>query len=229
MQGKFRFSLDGVDATARQFAEVRRRLSELASSVSGNVRRLLSRVSSVEASVASLSTGGNPSGVAGTDVVVSPSHGGTGCRNVYWNLLSLSPQRFVSVLEDGSFGVVRSTRDAMTDVCEADSFIPVGALRQVKWLVYRLNDDVDMKGDDATPVVGMSAEDLDEAGLGFFVQYDDECNPVGVDYPMLGVAALRLAQEAMDRVDELKASVGELSARVDRIEGSSLGNLVDRR
>lgn len=227
MPSKFRFSLDGVDATARQFAEVRHRLSELASTVGSTARRIMARVSAVEATLGSLSDSEVPTGVVDGDVVVSPAHGGTACRNVYRNLLSLTPRRFVSVLEDGTFGVVRSTRDSMTDVVDADSFIPVDALRRVKWLVYRLKDDVNLKGDDAIPIVGVSAEDLDDAGLGFFVQYDDEGNPVGVDYPMFGVAALRLAQEAMGEVDELKALVGELASRIDRMDRSCTG-LSDR-
>ena len=52
MQGKFKFSLDGVDATARQLAEVRRQLRELRASVS----RLGERVSGVEKDFESLTT-----------------------------------------------------------------------------------------------------------------------------------------------------------------------------
>lgn len=153
MQGKFRFSLDGVDATARQFAEVRRQLREL------------------------------------------PSHGGTRVRNAY----DCSSKYSVVIGSD------------------ADEFVPLDALRQVKWWVYWLKDELNLKLDDAQPVVGLLAEDLDDAGLGFFCKYDGDGNPTGVDYPKLSMAALRLAQRSMDEVDGLRAEVARLSSLVGKM------------
>lgn len=154
MQGKFRFSLDGVDATARQFAAVRRQLEELPASVGKSVGRL------------------------GTD---------------------------------------RSSVYSVANVGDADESIPVDALRQVKWRVYWLKDDLNLKLDDAQPVVGLIAEDLDRVGLGFFCEYDGDGNPTGVDYPRLSVAALRLAQQAMSKVDELRTEVSRLSSLVGKM------------
>lgn len=56
MQSKFRFSFDGVDATARQFAEVRRQLRELSASVGKSVSRVAERVSTVENDFKQLTT-----------------------------------------------------------------------------------------------------------------------------------------------------------------------------
>lgn len=168
MQGKFRFSLDGVDATARQFAEVHRQLVELLSSVGKSVNRLSKRVTGVENDFESL----------GTD---------------------------------------RSSVYSVANVGDADEFIPVDALRQVKWRVYWLKDDLNLKLDDAQPVVGLLAEDLDDAGLGFFCEYDGDGGLTGVDYPRLSVAALRLAQEAMSEVDELRTEVARLSSLVGKM------------
>lgn len=217
MQGKFRFSLDGVDATARQFAEVHRQLRELPASVEGSISRLGERVTAVEGDFVSLTTNENERKSGGSDAVIVPSHGGTGVRNVSDNPLSLAPRKPVYCLYDGTLGSDCSSAGAVADVSDADGFVPVDALRQMKWKVYFLKDDLNLKLDDAQPVVGLLAEDLDDAGLGFFCEYDDEGSPVGVDYPRLSVAALRLAQQAMDEVDGLRTEVARLSSVVGKM------------
>lgn len=217
MQGKFKFSLDGVDATARQFAEVRRQLRELPASVGGSVRRLGERVFEVENDFKSLTTEQSQSDAGDSNAVVVPAHGGTGVRNVFDSPLSLAPRKAVYCLYDGVLGTDCSSASSVEDVSDADGFIPLDNLRQLKWKVYFLKDDLNLKLDDAQPVVGLLAEDLDDAGLGFFCEYDDEGSPVGVDYPRLSVAALRLAQQAMDEVDELRTEVVRLSSLVGKM------------
>lgn len=214
---KFRFSLDGVDATARQFAEVHRQLTELPASVGKAVSRLGERVSGVEKDFASLTTERSHADAGETNVVVVPAHGGTGVRNVFDNPLSLTPQKTVYALYDGTLGVDCSSVDSVVDVSDADDFVSLDAIRQVKWRVYWLKDDLNLRLDDAQPVVGLLAEDLDDAGLGFFCEYDGEGNPTGVDYPRLSVAVLRLAQQAMTEVDELRTEVARLSSLVGKM------------
>lgn len=217
MQGKFRFSLDGVDATARQFAEVRRRLEELFSSVGKSVSRLGRRVTDVEKDFESLVTEQSQADAGESNAVVVPAHGGTGVRNAYDNPISLNPRKTVYCLYDGTLGSDCSSTCSVVNVGDADEFIPVDALRQVEWRVYWAKDDLNLKLDDAQPVVGLLAEDLDDAGLGFFCEYDGEGNPTGVDYPRLSVAALRLAQQAMSEVDELRTEVARLSSLVGKM------------
>lgn len=217
MQSKFKFSLDGVDATARQFAEVRRQLRELPASVGKSVSRLGERVTDVEEDFNSLGVDLNQADADETSMVVVPSHGGTGVRSVFNNPLSLAPRKTVYCLYDGTLGVDCSSKYSVVNGSDADEFIPVDALRDMKWRVYWFKDDLNQKLDDAQPVVGLLAEDLDDAGLGFFCEYDDEGSPVGVDYPRLSVAALRLAQQAMDEVDELRAEVARLSSMVGKM------------
>lgn len=218
MQGKFRFSLDGADATARQFADVRRQLQELPASVGKSIGRLGKRVATVEDDFSSLTVWPGQADAGRSSAVVVPAHGGTGVVNAWSNPLSLMPSKTVYCLSDGRLGVDGSSNRMVTDVVDADEFIPVEALRRLKWRVYTYQDDLNLRVDDAQPVVGLLAEDLDGAGLGFFCEYDDDCVPTGVDYPKLSVAALRLAQEAMDEVDGLKAIVGELSSEIDRMK-----------
>ena len=217
MQGKFRFSLDGVDATARQFKDVHRRLEELFSSVSKSVSRLGRRVTDVEKGFESLVTEQSQADAGESNAVVVPAHGGTGVRNASENTLSLNPRKPVYCLYDGTLGVDCSSVCSVANVSDADEFIPVDALRRVEWRVYWLKDDLNLELDDAQPAVGLIAEDLDDAGLGFFCEYDADGNPTGVDYPKLSVAALRLAQQAMDEVDELRAEVARLSSVVGKM------------
>lgn len=217
MQSKFKFSLDGVDATARQFAEVHRQLAELPASVGKAVSRLGERVSGVEKDFESLTTEQNQADVGEANAVVVPAHGGTGVRNVFDSPLSLNPRKTVYCLYDGTFGCDCSSTCSVTNASDADGFVPVDALRQVKWRVYWMKDDLNLKLDDAQPVVGLIAEDLDDAGLGFFCEYDGDGNPTGVDYSRLSVAALRLAQQAMDEVDELRSEVARLSSLVGKM------------
>lgn len=217
MQSKFRFSLDGSDATARQFAEVRRQLVELPASVGKSVSRLGERVSDVEKDFESLTTTQNQADAGGANAVVVPTHGGTGVRNAFDRPLSLNPRKTVYCLYDGTLGSDCSTVHSVANVGDADGFIPVDAIRQVKWKVYSLRDDLNLRLDDAQPVVGLIAEELDDAGLGFFCEYDAGGNPTGVDYSKLSVAALRLAQQAMDEVDGLRDEVARLSSVVGKM------------
>ena len=217
MQSKFKFSLDGADATARQFAEVRRQLVELSASVGKSVGRLGERVSGVEKDFESLVTEQSRSDAGGSNAVMMPAHGGTGVRNAFENPLSSTPRKPVYCLYDGTLGADCSSTYSVANVGDADEFVPVDALRQVGWRVYTFNDDLNLNLDDAQPVVGLLAEDLDDAGLGFFCEYDGDGNPTGVDYPRLSVAVLRLAQQAMDEVDELRSEVARLSSLVGKM------------
>lgn len=217
MQSKFKFSLDGVDATARQFAEVRRQLVELPASIGKSISRLGERVSTVEQDFESLVTEPGWTDAGGSNAVVVPARGGTGVRNAYDSPLSLTPRKPVYCLYDGTLGCDCSSKYSMVDAGDADEFIPVDVLRQVEWRVYWLKDDLNQRLDDAQPVVGLVAEDLDDAGLGFFCEYDGDGNPTGIDYSRLSVASLRLAQQAMSEVDELRTEVARLSSLVGKM------------
>jgi hypothetical protein len=218
MQGKFRFSLDGVDATSRQFSEVRRQLRELSADVSKRVEEVGKRVVTVEDDLGSLIGEQDQANVYEGNAVIVPAHGGTGVRDVYSGSLLSSPLRPVYCLPDGRLGTDHSSACSVVNVDDADGFIPLDALRRVKWRVYMYEDDLNLRLDNTQPVVGLLAEDLDDAGLGFFCLYDEDSVPVGVDYPKLSIAALRLAQESMDEVDKLRVTVESLSSKIDKIE-----------
>lgn len=151
--------------------------------------------------------------------VLAPGNGGTGIANAYNNLFTVGPWRAVWVLSDGTMGTSQSSRTVKTDITDADEFINVNDLRRVKWCVYRFIEDMNLNLDDSTPRLGMIAEELDDNGLGWLVEYDeDTLQPVGINYPMLGVAALRLAQDAEDRCDALEQRVNELERMLEAKE-----------
>ena len=242
MQSKFKFSLDGADATARQFTEIKRQIQELPPSIVNSVKPMVEQITAMYQEIQTLTSNLDQrvqesirsnsytrpeidQKIQAVDQhastwnwgVLAPSNGGTGTGNAYENLFTVGPWRAAWVLGDGTIGTAQSIREVKTNICDADEFIPVDALRQVKWQVFRMKDDENQHLDDAQPMVGMIADDLDDAGLGFFCEYDEDGNLVGIDYPMLGVAALRLAQAAMDEVDRLKAGDGEPSPDAGRM------------
>lgn len=148
--------------------------------------------------------------------VLPPGNGGTGIANAYNHLFTVGPWRAVWVLSDGTMGTSQSSRTVKTDIRDADEFIDINDLRKVKWCVYRFIEDMNLNLDDSTPRLGMIAEELDDNGLGWLVEYDeDTLKPVGISYPMLGVAALRLAQDAEDRCDALEQRVNELEQALE--------------
>ena len=116
---------------------------------------------------------------------------------------------------DGSSRTAPSapSRKVKTDITDADQFIPIEALRKVKWQIFRYIADLNANNDSAMPRIGMIAEDLDSNGLGMFCTYDANDEPDGIDYQTLSVAALRLAQDAETRIDDLAQRLTQLEKR----------------
>lgn len=235
MTSKFKFSLDSADATARQFADIKRQLQELPPSIVNSVKPMVDQITAMYEEVQTLtnnldqrvqeSIARNSYTRSEIDAktqewnwgVLTPNRGGTGTANAYNNLFTSGQWRAAWILSNGTMGTAQSIRAVKTDIVDADDYIPVDALRKVKWCVYRMKDDKNLNLDDSQPLVGMIADDMDENGLGFFCEYDADGSLVGINYPMLGVAALRLAQQVADELDALKAKVETLSNGKDKI------------
>lgn len=235
MPSKFKFSLDSTDATARQFSDIKRQLQELPPSIVNSVKPMVDQITAMYEEVQTLtnnldqrvqeSIARNSYTRSEIDAktqewnwgILTPNRGGTGTANAYNNLFTSGQWRAAWILSNGTMGTAQSIRAVKTDIVDADYYIPVDALRKVKWCVYRMKDDKNLNLDDSQPMVGMIADDLDENGLGFFCEYDEDGTLVGINYPMLGVAALRLAQKVADEVDALKAKVETLSNGKDKM------------
>lgn len=235
MPSKFKFSLDSADATARQFSDIKRQLQELPPSIVNSVKPMVDQITAMYEEVQTLTNNldqrvqesitRNSYTRSEIDAktqewnwgVLTPNCGGTGTVNAYNNLFTSGQWRAVWVLSNGTMGTAQSIRAVKTDIVDADNYIPVDALRKVKWCIYRMKDDKNLNLDDSQPMVGMIADDLDENGLGFFCEYNADGSLVGINYPMLGVAALRLAQQVADELDALKAKVDEVSSNPDKM------------
>lgn len=145
--------------------------------------------------------------------VLSPGYGGTNTTNAYNNLFTVGSWRAVWALSDGTMGTSQSSRKVKQDFLKPD--ITLEQMRAVDWTLYRFIDDVNRNGDSATIHVGMIAEELDDNGLGQFVEYNDDYEPVGINYPMLGVWAIHEAHLAHDRIDRLEERLKALEGKID--------------
>lgn len=145
--------------------------------------------------------------------VLSTDHGGTNTTNAYDSLFTVGPWRAVWALSDGTMGTVQSSRKVKQDFLDPN--ITLEQMRSVDWTLYRFIDDVNMNGDSAMIHLGMIAEELDDNGLGLFVEYNDDYEPCGINYTMLGVWAIHEAHLAHDRIDELESRLKALEGKID--------------
>lgn len=145
--------------------------------------------------------------------VLSTDRGGTNTTNAYNNLFTVGPWRAVWALSDGTLGTSQSSRKVKQDFLKPD--ITLEQMRSVDWTLYRFIDDVNLNSDSATIHLGMIAEELDDNGLGQFVEYNDDYEPCGINYPMLGVWAIHEAHLAHDRIDELESRLKTLEGKID--------------
>lgn len=145
--------------------------------------------------------------------VLPPGRGGTNTTNAYNNVFSAGSWRAAWVLSDGTMGTAQSSRKVKQDFIMPD--ITLEQMRAVDWTLYRFIDDVNRNGDSAAIHIGMIAEELDDNGLGQFVEYNDDYEPVGINYPMLGVWAIHEAHLAHDRIDRLEERLKALEGKID--------------
>ena len=145
--------------------------------------------------------------------VLPPGRGGTNTTNAYNNVFSAGSWRAVWALSDGTMGTSQSSRKVKRDFLKPD--ITLEQMRAVDWTLYRFIDDVNRNGDSAAIHIGMIAEELDDNGLGQFVEYNDDYEPVGINYPMLGVWAIHEAHLAHDRIDRLEERLKALEGKID--------------
>lgn len=145
--------------------------------------------------------------------VLPPGRGGTNTTNAYNNVFSSGSWRAAWVLSDGTMGTAQSTRKVKQDFMMPD--ITLEQMRAADWTLYRYINDVNLNGDSANLHLGMVAEDLDDNGLGLFVEYNDDYEPCGINYPMLGVWAIHEAHLAHDRIDRLEERLKALEGKID--------------
>lgn len=96
---------------------------------------------------------------------------------------------------------------------------------QIRSVLFRDRSAVQEKGDDAPFIVGVIADELDELGLTYFVDYDEDGEVRGARYDRIWIALLSLAKHEhaerlalQERVDEQDTLIATLTARLDALE-----------
>ena len=119
---------------------------------------------------------------------------------------------------DGRAGYASSSRRKKTAIKPADE-AGLLALLDVEPKTFRYRAEILRRtslrinaGKDYVPAVelGLIAEELEEAGLGFFVYHDEAGTPEGIEYGMLTVALLAIARRQRDEIDEMRADIAEI-------------------
>lgn len=119
---------------------------------------------------------------------------------------------------DGRAGYASSSRRKKTAIRPADES-QLLALLDVEPKAFRYRAEILRRtalrineGTDYVPAVelGLLAEELDEAGLGFFVYHDEDGQAEGIEYGMLTVALLAIARRQRGEIDEMRADIAEI-------------------
>lgn len=119
---------------------------------------------------------------------------------------------------DGRAGYASSSRRKKTAIKPADEATLL-ALLDVEPKAFRYRAEILRrtalrinKGEDYVPAVelGLIAEELDAAGLGFFVYHDEDGQAEGIEYGMLTVALLAIARRQRDEIAEIRRDIAEI-------------------
>lgn len=119
---------------------------------------------------------------------------------------------------DGRAGYASSSRRKKTAIKPADEDALL-ALLDVEPKAFRYRAEILRRtalrinmGEDYVPAVelGLIAEELDAAGLGFFVYHDEDGQAEGIEYGMLTVALLAIARRQRDEIAEMRRDIAEI-------------------
>ena len=120
--------------------------------------------------------------------------------------------------DDGRAGYASSSRRKKTAIKPADEDALL-ALLDVEPKAFRYRAEILRRtalrinaGEDYVPAVelGLIAEELDAAGLGFFVYHDEDGQAEGIEYGMLTVALLAIARRQRDEIAEMRRDIAEI-------------------
>jgi hypothetical protein len=141
-------------------------------------------------------------GGSGTDTYVNSTRFYS--SNVYGTTVSTSP-RSVYIASNGQFGGVSSSRSTKEDISPIS--YSVESLLAVEPVMFKY---IGQENNDTH--VGFIAEQLDELGLDAYLTYDENGNPITVNYEFYVSALQKIVQK-------LSADLFELQAKVLKLEG----------
>jgi hypothetical protein len=103
----------------------------------------------------------------------------------------------------GVFGYASSSQTKKQDIIEAN--LNPAAILSIQPKLFRYIKAVEEFGDDAPIELGMVAEDLHDAGLTHFVDYDDDGTIQGIHYSMYVVALQAVVRDLASRLAVLES------------------------
>lgn len=110
--------------------------------------------------------------------------------------------------------VFRSTSSARYKQDVQPAVVDPALVLQLEPHTFRSVAEVAEVGEDAPRYVGFIAEELHDAGLGLFVDYDDQGRPDAIQYDRLSVALLAVVKDQQGQLDAI-------TARLDALESAA--------
>lgn len=128
-------------------------------------------------------------------------------RNQYAYNTEITYSRLAAwVGNDGRLGWASSSRSRKANIQPAE--LDVDAILAIEPVLFNYRAELDKHTEDPTYVVaeefGAIAEDVHDLGLGVVVDYDDEGNPRGINYVMVGLLAIAAAKGLKTRIDAIE-------------------------
>lgn len=206
--------LERVDGS--QIARALDKIRELFSQLDSQVEAAISLYSYTKAQIQSL----------GWLSLLPPSKGGTGTDNAALNAFTSGGpwNALYAKTATGEIGHAPSNRrfkrdihDAFVDGSPQLSIMNVdpAVFMQFPVQAFRYIDDVDERGDEAIQQYGFIAEDLADAGLDPWLQFDHEGELIGVAYDKLPLAHHELIRRLWAERYAHRWRISELEARAD--------------
>jgi hypothetical protein len=158
---------------------------------------------------AALNVSGSVS-ISSGSITVSSVNGGDGTfntalrsSNIPGNPLGSGAVDVYATSGVGRLGVQSSSRKTKQDIRNVE--FDLDSLLSIEPKVFKYNVDVEEFGIDNTPdVVGFIAEELNELGLGYFVNYDSDGEPMSIPYSKYVVALQAVVRNLNDRITALE-------------------------
>ena len=149
-------------------------------------------------------SGGNLNlNLAGGGTVV---FGGLLDSNDTYNNEITTTRRAMWMSSAGVFGYASSSRTKKQDIVEAN--LDPAAILSIEPKLFRYIKAVEELGDAAPVELGMIAEDLHDAGLTHFVDYDDDGTIQGIHYSMYVTALQAVVRDQAARIAEIERRLG---------------------
>lgn len=211
---------DGLDALIRRLIDAERRIAELerptGTQTAGAVKKLQDLVNGILTQVNGVFSGYVQAGgnITSTSGIVQ-ADAGLWSTAVYNDVLSTA-YRATWSRSDGKLGYVPSSARFKTNIAPAVLDGASLVLLALRVVTFQYVAAVEELGEEAVTEWGLIAEEVDELGLTWLVDYDEEGLPFGVKYervPLLLIMAMQ---------DQVAATGQRIDALEMRLEAAGL-------